>query len=128
MLAHLSDPHLRLPGPVPMRAVLNKRLLSLLSWRLNRHRRHRTETLARVIADLHDHAPELTMVTGDLTNLGLDSEFRKARTWLEQLGDPLRVMVIPGNHDAPCCRCVGKAVPRIGKPIGKAIRRQMART
>lgn len=100
MLAHLSDPHLPLPGSVPLRSVLNKRLLGLLSWRLKRHLRHRPETLSRLIADMQAHAPDLIAVTGDLTNLGLDSEYRAARVWLDGLGDPSRVMVIPGNHEA----------------------------
>lgn len=100
MLAHLSDPHLPLSGGVPLRAVLNKRLLGLLSWHLKRHRRHRPETLTRLIADLRCQSPDLIAVTGDLTNLGLDSEYRAARTWLEGLGDPRHVMVIPGNHEA----------------------------
>ena len=100
MLAHLSDPHLPLPGGVRPRAVLNKRLLGLLSWRLKRHRRHRPETLAALVADLQDHAPDLIMVSGDLTNLGLEVEYRRARAWLDALGDPSRVMTIPGNHEA----------------------------
>jgi 3',5'-cyclic AMP phosphodiesterase CpdA len=99
-LAHLSDPHLPLTGPVPWRAVLNKRALSLLSWHRKRRHHHRPEILAALIADMQRHAPDLIAVTGDLTNLGLESEYRAARRWLESLGDPARVMVIPGNHDA----------------------------
>lgn len=99
-LAHISDPHLPLPVTVPLREVLNKRLLGLLSWRTKRHRRHRPEILARLISDMQEHAPDLVMVSGDLTNLGLDSEYRAARHWLDALGDPARVMTIPGNHEA----------------------------
>lgn len=100
VLAHLSDPHLPLPAGLPPLALLNKRLLSLLSWHRKRHRLHRPETLARLIEDLHDHAPDHIAVTGDLTNLGLDIEYRRARAWLESLGAPGQVTVIPGNHDA----------------------------
>ncbi|MEQ8900709.1 MAG: metallophosphoesterase [Roseovarius sp.] len=100
MLAHLSDPHLPLPKGVPLRAVLNKRLLGLLSWHTKRHRRHRPEILARLTADMQGHVPDLIMVSGDLTNLGLCSEYRAARHWLDTLGDPARVMTIPGNHEA----------------------------
>lgn len=100
VLAHLSDPHLPLPGGVPPRALLSKRFLSFLSWRRKRHRLHRPETLARLVEDLHHHAPDHIAVTGDLTNLGLDSEYRQARAWLESLGAPEQVTVIPGNHDA----------------------------
>ncbi|WP_297774674.1 metallophosphoesterase [uncultured Roseovarius sp.] len=99
-LAHISDPHLPLPVKVPLREVLNKRLLGLLSWRTKRHRRHRPEILARLVADMQGHAPDLIMVSGDLTNLGLESEYRAARHWLDALGDASRVMTIPGNHEA----------------------------
>lgn len=100
VLAHLSDPHLPLPPGVPALSVLNKRLLSLLSWRRKRRHDHLRDTLDRLVADLHGHAPDLIAVTGDLTNLGLDMEYRRARDWLDALGDPARVMVIPGNHEA----------------------------
>ncbi|ARE81614.1 metallophosphoesterase family protein [Roseovarius mucosus] len=99
-LAHLSDPHLPLTGPVPWHSVLNKRALSLLSWHRKRRHHHRPEILAMLIADMRDHAPDQIAVTGDLTNLGLESEYRAARRWLENLGRPERVMVIPGNHEA----------------------------
>ncbi|MAU51186.1 MAG: metallophosphoesterase [Roseovarius sp.] len=99
-LAHLSDVHLPLPDRVDWRAVLNKRALSLLSWRRKRHLIHRPEVLARLVADIHAAAPDLIAVTGDLTNLGLPQEYAQARGWLDALGKPEGVMVIPGNHDA----------------------------
>ncbi|MFU8835680.1 MAG: metallophosphoesterase family protein [Roseovarius sp.] len=100
VLAHLSDVHLPLPDRVDWRDVLNKRALSLLSWRRKRHKVHRPEVLARLVADLKAAAPGLIAVTGDLTNLGLPVEYERARDWLDALGTPERVMVIPGNHDA----------------------------
>ena len=39
-------------------------------------------------------------VTGDLTHIGLPHEFRQAAAWLERLGAPERITVVPGNHDA----------------------------
>jgi 3',5'-cyclic AMP phosphodiesterase CpdA len=38
-------------------------------------------------------------VTGDLVNLSLADEYSRARAWLERLGTPANVTVIPGNHD-----------------------------
>ena len=40
------------------------------------------------------------VVTGDLTQLGLRRELHDARRWLERLGSPGSVSVVPGNHDA----------------------------
>ena len=100
VLAHLSDPHLPLPPGVPLSQIFNKRLLSLLSWHVKRHRRHRRAVLDPLVADLQSHAPDQIAVTGDLTNLGLEAEYRQARDWLAALGAPERVMVIPGNHEA----------------------------
>ncbi|HEX4182561.1 MAG TPA: metallophosphoesterase [Caulobacteraceae bacterium] len=44
-------------------------------------------------------APDLVVVTGDLTSDGLPSEFVAARAWLDRLPAPL--LVTPGNHDTP---------------------------
>lgn len=46
-----------------------------------------------------DFAPDLVVVTGDLTRNGLPREFQAARAWLDRLPDP--VLVTPGNHDTP---------------------------
>jgi 3',5'-cyclic AMP phosphodiesterase CpdA len=97
--AHLSDPHLtRLDGISPLR-LRDKRLLGWLSWTRRRRHRHRPEVLARVIGDVAAATVDHTVVTGDLTQLGLPAELDAARAWLEALGPPERVTVIPGNHD-----------------------------
>ncbi|MAT65593.1 MAG: metallophosphoesterase [Gammaproteobacteria bacterium] len=100
VLAQLSDPHLPLPVRIPLTEVFNKRLLGLLSWYTGRRRRYRPETLAALVADLRVQAPDWITVSGDLTNLGLEREFRQARDWLDRLAAPERLLVVPGNHDA----------------------------
>ena len=100
VLAHLSDPHLPLPAWISPAALLNKRLLGLLSWYTKRRARYRPETLQALVEDLKTQAPDWITVTGDLTNLGLESEYRAARRWLDQLASPERLMIVPGNHDA----------------------------
>lgn len=47
----------------------------------------------------HDLAPDLTLVTGDVTQSGLPDEFRAAAVWIERLKNPTFVTV--GNHDVP---------------------------
>jgi 3',5'-cyclic AMP phosphodiesterase CpdA len=98
---HISDLHLSDPGPLDAAVWTSpKRLLAWNSWR--RKRRHRfdrriLDAAARAIRNLE---PAATLVTGDLTQLGLPREFEEARAWLPALGDPAQVALVPGNHDA----------------------------
>jgi 3',5'-cyclic AMP phosphodiesterase CpdA len=100
VLAHLSDPHL---SPLPSthwRELLGKRATGWLNWRRRRKLIHRSEVLARVVADLRANAPDHIAVTGDLINISLAGEYAPARVWLESLGSPADVSLVPGNHDA----------------------------
>jgi 3',5'-cyclic AMP phosphodiesterase CpdA len=99
-LAHLSDPHLApLPKPRP-RELMGKRALGYLNWVRNRHARHAREVVDDLTADLLAQSPDHVAVTGDLVNIGLEAEYAPARTWLETLGSPRDVTLVPGNHDA----------------------------
>lgn len=100
VLAHLSDPHL---GPLPrpeVRELASKRLVGYINWRRSRHRLHRRDALDAITRDLHGTQPDHVAVTGDLVNIALPAEFDHARRWLETLGQPSDVSVVPGNHDA----------------------------
>src|SRR4051794_26646023 len=100
VLAHLSDPHL---GPIAaprLAELFGKRAIGYVNWRRNRRGAHREEVLAVLVADLKAQKPDHIAVTGDLVNIALASEFAPARQWLEALGSPDDVTVIPGNHDA----------------------------
>jgi 3',5'-cyclic AMP phosphodiesterase CpdA len=99
-LAHLSDPHLP-PLPKPrLRDLAGKRALGYLNWTRNRHKYHRREVLDALVSDMQAQGPDHIAVTGDLVNLALEAEFAPARAWLESVGAPDRVTIIPGNHDA----------------------------
>jgi 3',5'-cyclic AMP phosphodiesterase CpdA len=99
-LAHLSDPHLP-PLPAPkLRDLAGKRALGYLNWTRNRHKYHRRDVLDALVSDMQAQGPDHIAVTGDLVNLALEAEFAPARAWLESVGAPDRVTVIPGNHDA----------------------------
>lgn len=99
--AHISDPHLPLgPGlPRPLSLLAGKRLLGYLSWRTGRHRRHLPAVLRTLCGDIATHRPDHLLITGDLVNIALPVEFGAARQWLESLGPPADVSVVPGNHD-----------------------------
>lgn len=98
-LAHLSDIHL---APLPRFALRYwnaKRGLGYLNWRRKRRAAHQPAVLARLLADLATQATDHIAVTGDLVNIALPAEYEAALGFLERLGPPQRVSVIPGNHD-----------------------------
>lgn len=99
-IAHLSDVHLApLPSPT-LAELMGKRLSGYLSWRMNRHKIHKTHVLARITADIAAHKPDHIAFTGDLVNLALPAEFRAGAKWLKKLGSARDVSMVPGNHDA----------------------------
>ncbi|PWB77655.1 MAG: metallophosphoesterase [Candidatus Methylomirabilota bacterium] len=99
-LAHLSDLHLTSLAHVKIRALLNKRALGYLSWRFRRRHEHMPAILDALRHDLDGLAPDHIVITGDLTHIGLPDECQQVRRWLETLGSPTEVTVVPGNHDA----------------------------
>ncbi len=100
VLAHLSDPHL---GPLPpprLSELAGKRALGFLNWYRKRRRLHREDVLAALVQDLKSSSADHIAVTGDLVNISLEAEFVPARAWLDTLGPPDGVSLVPGNHDA----------------------------
>ena len=98
-LIHISDPHLTDLSNLPRTWIRGKRRLGHLSWRRRRRHRHLRTNLDALCEAALALAPDLVLVTGDLTHLGTADEHVQAAEWLRSLGPPGRVMVIPGNHD-----------------------------
>jgi len=99
-LAHLSDPHVA-PLPTPQwRELMGQRALGYLNWTRNRHLIHQRAVLDTLVEDLQAQHPDHIAVTGDLVNLALAAEFPRARRWIESVGKPDDVTLVPGNHDA----------------------------
>lgn len=57
------------------------------------------ELLGPLIEHVRGAAPDLVVVSGDLTQRARDREFREARAFLDALPSPR--LVVPGNHDVP---------------------------
>jgi 3',5'-cyclic AMP phosphodiesterase CpdA len=99
LLAHLSDPHVPSRLHLRVQDLLSKRLLGYLSWTMKRRHLHRTHALDAITEDVRAQRPDQIVVTGDIVNLALPSEFAAAADWLSRLGPAHQVTVIPGNHD-----------------------------
>ena len=99
-LAHVSDLHLCQLPPATWSQLANKRLLGYLSWQLRRRRSHFQSVLDALVRDLQAEKPDHVAITGDLVNLSLPAEFVEAGAWLQRLGPPEWISLVPGNHDA----------------------------
>ena len=99
-IAHLSDLHVMASMGAEWRRILfNKRVTGLANLVLHRGRVFRSEYLHAVLDDAARHADQI-VVTGDITNLALESEYEEARRLLRALARHAEVTVVPGNHDA----------------------------
>jgi 3',5'-cyclic AMP phosphodiesterase CpdA len=124
LLAHLSDPHI---GPIPtprLRDLVNKRGLGMINWYRKRHRHHRADVLDAIVHDMHAQKPGHIAVTGDLVNVSLEAEFAVAARWLDTVGTPQNVSLVPGNHDAYIRRMATSAAQHWGEfmrgdPVGR---------
>ena len=87
LIAQISDIHLAGPG---------KKTFGIAPM---------AENLARCVAHINQIVPQpdLVLVTGDITNNGLEEEAKRAATILSALERPF--FVIPGNHDDPAILC-----------------------
>lgn len=97
--AHLSDWHATSLAGAGVELLRPKRLSGWASWKLSRRHRHSPEILAAAIRDVRELDVDRILVSGDLTHVSLESEFRTAAGQLAALGAPEQVCLIPGNHD-----------------------------
>ena len=98
-IAHLTDVHL---GPIAgfgPRYWNLKRAAGYYNWVRRRRSAYRRDVLDRIVSDMQQQQPDHIVVTGDLANIGLPQEHINALAWLQALGPPDRVSVVPGNHD-----------------------------
>jgi 3',5'-cyclic AMP phosphodiesterase CpdA len=100
-IAHISDLHLLDLEGVPFTRFLNKRFTGWVNLRLKRGSIHRASYVQAIAREIAARRVDHLVVTGDLTNLALETEFGRVRDLFERtLGmDPAKVTVVPGNHD-----------------------------
>ncbi len=98
-VAHATDIHWQLP-PSARELCTFKRALGTANLYLRGRRHHfQREVQDALVAHLVDAAPDLVLITGDLTATALRSEFALARERLAPVLDRFPTFVIPGNHD-----------------------------
>lgn len=114
LIAHITDLHVARP---PRSGELNaKRLLGYINYRLFRSRLYREEIARAAVAKLADSPPDLAVLTGDITQHGLDSEFDAARELLAPLSAKgVPVIAVPGNHDIYGDDELGAGLTRLGR-------------
>lgn len=98
-LVHLTDPHLSSLDDVRMTDLRGKRWSGYLSWRKNRRKKYLPKVLEQLTAAVRSEAADQVLVTGDLVQIGLETEIEQAAAWLPSLGPASQVMLVPGNHD-----------------------------
>ena len=98
-IAHVSDVHvLSRLGAEWRRMFFNKRITGWANVVLRRGRVHRREYLRAVLEEAASRADHV-VVTGDITNMAHESEYREARLLLDEVARRVEVTVVPGNHD-----------------------------
>ena len=100
VIAHISDVHLPTPD-VKWNQLFGKRITGYLNWKINRQQKYYSQALEDITNHIKKQKPDHIVVTGDLINLGLNSEITNAKKrFLVGLGNKKSVSVVPGNHDA----------------------------
>lgn len=100
-IAHFSDLHLLDLEGVSPRRFLNKRLTGYANLRFKRKHVHHEHYVRAIARELRAYGIDHVAITGDVTNLALETEFALARRVLEEELHltPDQVSLVPGNHD-----------------------------
>jgi 3',5'-cyclic AMP phosphodiesterase CpdA len=114
-LAHVTDPHFRgaphVFGGATLGDFAGKRAVGAVNLVVNRTRKHKMELLEALLGDLRAQTVDHLALTGDLSNIAIDAEFREALRWIVATGaPPTDITVIPGNHDAYVAEVVASRV------------------
>ena len=99
-IAHLSDLHLFSLQGMPLTRLLNKRIFGLANVLYVRRAHRHSDAAKRLLAHIQSLSVDHIVITGDVSNLALESEFAAVRALLNEFGmSPQTLSMIPGNHD-----------------------------
>jgi len=69
----------------------------------------RPEVVAALLRFAHDLAPDVALLSGDITQRARRGQFERARAFSDALAVP-RLLAIPGNHDVPLFNFLARVV------------------
>jgi len=99
-IGHISDLHILSIANTRFYHFFNKRMIGGANLFLNRKNEYKIEFVEKLIEDINKQKLDYLVITGDITNLALDSEFKKAVELLNKLDIPKdKIIIVPGNHD-----------------------------
>ncbi len=96
-LLHFSDIHIGL-HPSLQDLLYTKRILGYLNHLVRRRHRIHAEFITKLALLLPELQPDGVLCTGDLSSIGLATEFQAAEKLLEPFR-PYNLIYVPGNHD-----------------------------
>ncbi len=96
----ISDLHILDLSGVKFYEFFNKRIIGGLNLLLNRSQEYKIEFVEKLINDVNKQNLDILVITGDITNLASDSEFKRAKELIEKFDiKDENIIIIPGNHD-----------------------------
>ncbi|MEM9599797.1 MAG: metallophosphoesterase [Pseudomonadota bacterium] len=66
------------------------------------------DALAKLDATIDRLQPDISIISGDITQTGSEEEFVKAAQWIERLAGPK--IITPGNHDTPMFGIIDRVI------------------
>eukprot|EP00474_Spongospora_subterranea_P010710 CRZ11168.1 hypothetical protein [Spongospora subterranea] len=99
-IAHLTDLHFQRLATAKWSELIGKRAIGAFNLRILQRDREFSEAVVHdLVVRIQNLKPDYVAITGDLSALGLDSEFDAARDALLPVLSSIPSFVIPGNHD-----------------------------
>ncbi|MFM2161982.1 MAG: hypothetical protein RLZZ383_1494 [Pseudomonadota bacterium] len=97
-IAHATDIHWFVPPPLSR--LSTKRLLGSANLYLAGRRHHFDRQVQdALVAAIVDEAPDVVVISGDLTATALPAEFEAALAALQPILSRFSTFIVPGNHD-----------------------------
>lgn len=95
-IVHISDLHF--PTSIPFFSLKGKSIIGYANYYLRRRKKHNLTLIETLISHIRNMDYDALIISGDITNVSVEEEFRAAKSWLAPILDE-RTFMIPGNHD-----------------------------